>query len=243
MNGSDKLASLRNNTGMPRSPKERDHEGEEPLLADVPGEEPSHDVVSEALIKRSRQISSVVPATRFRDIDEREVLNDSQMLGRPSIFVRLMSHWLFRRILFREKSLATIRQAHREGTVVYALNHHSLLDYLYFNYAFRRFGLPMVYFANKISLGAFRPLWRICGRAIRRLLGRLSRKLTETQLLAYGLERERPALLFMKKRGFWPWAPAEDAVHPFLRTVVVMFEVGRFSRAVLMDVVIIARLS
>src|SRR5690606_37204431 len=94
---------------------------------------------------------------------------------------------------------------------VFAMNHHSLLDYLNFNYAFARFGLPLVFFANEIAMTPFRPLWQIAARAVRRLFGRLSRRLQDTELLAYGLERKRPALIFLKRSALWPWATSGSA--------------------------------
>ena len=192
-----------------------------PSAPDANERETSADpAVTHALVAQAR-IPAVAPLPeRFRDIDERHLVNRSAMLEKPSWPWRFLSHRLFRKISFDERHLNTLRQAEREGTVVLAMNHHSVLDYLYFNYIFRRLGLPLVFFANKISLTLCLPLWRIVAKGLRRLFRRPHQQLTETELLAYGLDRDRPAMIFLKRKGFWPWAGASNSALPLLRTVI-----------------------
>ncbi len=210
-------------------PGERPSKGADvPEVPEAPPARPGPDVPATGLepsptpsqmLVVDRQAQCAPPPSLFRDVEERRLLNPSQMLSRPNLLTRLFSHVMFKRVAFDDKHVATIRDAEREGNVVFAMNHHSLLDYLYFNYAFKRIGLPLVFFANEIAMTAFRPLWQLAGRGLRRLFGRLSRRLQDTELLAYGLERKRPALVFLKRSSLWPWATSGSA-DKYLKTVL-----------------------
>ena len=184
----------------------------------------SRDAINrDALVARALAADPVTAPQRFRDLEPGKVHNPSAMLRRRNLIIRVLSHLMFRKVAFDERHQATIRQAGVEGDVVFAMNHHSLLDYLYFNYAFLRFGLPLVYFANHISLTAFRPLWQLVYAGCRRLLGRKNKRLQDTELLAYGVERQRPALLFLKRRALWPWSMTEDdSADPYLHGLLAL---------------------
>jgi glycerol-3-phosphate O-acyltransferase len=179
--------------------------------------------VSEALLAEARQPTVVAPTRRFPDFEGGEgatyLSNPGRMLARLALSWRTLLHLVFRRVAFDERYQRMVRDTARDADVVFIMNHHSLLDYLYFNYAFLRFGLPLVFFVNSISLRWMRPLWRIALAGLRRLFGRRPKVLPDTDLLAYGLERGRPALLFLKRRGMWPWSPDLHAVE-YLETVV-----------------------
>ncbi|MEZ4267272.1 MAG: 1-acyl-sn-glycerol-3-phosphate acyltransferase [Myxococcota bacterium] len=179
--------------------------------------------VSEALLAEARQPTRVAPTRRFPEYeggaDGVYLSNPGRMLARLALSWRTLLHLVFRRVAFDERYQRMIRETARDSDVVFIMNHHSLLDYLYFNYAFLRFKLPLVFFVNSISLRWMRPLWRIALASLRRLFGRRPKVIPDTDLLAYGLERGRPALLFLKRRGLWPWSPDLHAVE-YLETVI-----------------------
>lgn len=174
--------------------------------------------VEEALVAQARD-RIARPPTRFGDLDDRRVLAQSAMLERRNLATRLLSHLAFRKVAFDERHVRTIRDQARDGDLVYVMNQHSLLDYLYFNYAFLRFALPLVYFTSGISMTPFRPLWRILVYGLRRLVGFFSHRLSPTERLAYGLETGRPALIFMRQKTLWPWA-TEKVDNTYLSAVL-----------------------
>lgn len=158
---------------------------------------------------------------RFAGVDERRVLNETGMLSRPGLFTRLFMWLAFRKVGFDERHAKTIRDLEREGDVVYVMNHHSVLDYLYFNYAFRKRGLPLAFVANTIStMLFFRPLWAVLLHGLRRLVGYYRHRFEPHERVAFALSRHRAALVFLKKREFWPWATAESTDDSFLATVL-----------------------
>ncbi|MGB0589220.1 MAG: 1-acyl-sn-glycerol-3-phosphate acyltransferase [Myxococcota bacterium] len=165
--------------------------------------------VREALLAGARAPCQAAPPKRFSDLPERRLKVASRMLKRPGTIHRMMWGWLFRRVAFDERHIDRLHEAHRTGDVVLVMHHHSLLDYLYFNYAFLRFGLPLVYFANHITMQWFKPAWKLVFSLFGRLIRRRPASLTDPEVLAYGLERGRPALLFVKRRGLWPWSPEQ----------------------------------
>ena len=198
----DRLRLGRYPTGLMASTSEPVTAPEEEVDASIDDAE-----VSEALLAGARAPTQATPPKRFSDLPERRLRVAGRMLKRPGTFHRLLWGWLFRRVAFDERHIDRLQDEHRNGDVVLVMHHHSLLDYLYFNYAFLRFGLPLVYFANHISMRWFRPAWKIVLSLVGRLLRRSPATLTDAELLAYGLERGRPSLLFIKHRGLWPWSP------------------------------------
>jgi glycerol-3-phosphate O-acyltransferase len=181
-----------------------------PIEPPVP-EERTSPRLRAALVAQAREPTLAKPPSRFRDIKPDQLVNTSSMLKRNNWIWALLSSRLFRHVDFSERHIETIKESARDGTVVFAMNHHSLLDYLYFNYAHKRYGLPLVFFGTRISVILFAPIWRIAGHLIRKLVGRGSPKLNGTEMLAYGLEREKPALVFLKRQAFWPWSTAKSS--------------------------------
>lgn len=72
------------------------------------------------------------------------------MVEKFSGLVNVIARVIFAHVLFERRSLDNIRDAEERGTVVYVMRSLSLLDYLYFNWAFRTHGLPIAHFANGI---------------------------------------------------------------------------------------------
>jgi len=158
---------------------------------------------------------------RFDGVDDRRVLNETGMLARPGLLTRLFMWLAFRKVGFDERHAKTIRDLEREGDVVYVMNHHSVLDYLYFNFAFRKRGLPLAFVANTITtMLFFRPLWAILLHGLRRLVAYYRHRFEPHERLAYALSRHRAALVFLKTRHIWPWATAEATDDSFLATVL-----------------------
>ncbi len=164
--------------------------------------------VRDALVERART-KPMAPPRRYPDVDERRVWNPSGMLRRRNLLTRLFCWLFFRKVAFDERQAQTIRDQARDGDVVYVMNHRSILDYLYFNYAFLRLSLPLAFFANRVSTIRFRPLLGALLVGFRRLFGYYNERLEPTERLRMGLERNQAPLLFLKRREIWPWAVAE----------------------------------
>lgn len=184
----------------------------------APDDRPATGAVHDALVAQSRELKAA-PPLRSPDVDEKHLLNPAAMVRSPNLVARAMSWLAFRRVAFDDHNIRTIREQAHDGDVVYVMNHHSLLDYLYFNYAFLRFGLPLVFFANKISMTPFRPLWRMIVYGLRRLVGYFKHRLSAPERLSWGLSRGRPAVVFLKTRTLWPWA-AEKTDSTLLETCI-----------------------
>lgn len=85
----------------------------------------------------------------------------SAMLRSFGVFVRWLASLLFAHVAFERRSVDSLQDASARGAVVYVMQSRSLLDYLYFNWAFLKHQLPLARFANDISLTPFKRLWAI----------------------------------------------------------------------------------
>lgn len=92
----------------------------------------------------------------------------SAMLSTLGRVVQWLASLLFAHVAFERRSVDTLRDASTRGTIVYIMQSRSLLDYLYFNWAFIKHQLPLAMFANDLSLTLFRGLWAILSAPFRR---------------------------------------------------------------------------
>jgi len=73
--------------------------------------------------------------------------------------------WLFNkffsRIKFEENEIKKIRNAVKEGTVIYTMLSRSFLAFLYLNFVFSKYSLPLARFVNGLKLWLYQPLSRI----------------------------------------------------------------------------------
>ena len=87
------------------------------------------------------------------------VFNPAAMVDRPGFLVRFLGRMFFHRVKFDERWVDKIKACEKEGTVVYVMNRVSLLDYLYFQWAFIRVGLPLAMFANGLRIANLGKPW------------------------------------------------------------------------------------
>jgi glycerol-3-phosphate O-acyltransferase len=175
--------------------------------------------VTEALLAEARGATEATPPRQVTLDESYWKGNPSGMVKRPALFIRLLWRFLFRRVAFDERHVQTIRDCSRQGDLVFVMNHHSTLDYSYFNYSFLRLALPLVFFANNISMAVFRPAWRIVLSKLGRFFRTQPPLPAEQDVLAWGLERAKPALIFLKRRGWWPWSTDQNA-NSLLETIL-----------------------
>ncbi|MCA9668274.1 MAG: 1-acyl-sn-glycerol-3-phosphate acyltransferase [Myxococcales bacterium] len=126
-------------------------------------------------------------------------------LGR--VFARLF----FSKIYFPTEAVDKIRDAHERGTVVYVLRVRHTLEFLYFNYAFAAYGLPLARFANGVRYLFWLPLKLL----LRRIFGRDKREGIDTfrRLTRAG----RSSVLFLKSNDL---IPPSDFKGPYLETLI-----------------------
>jgi glycerol-3-phosphate O-acyltransferase len=106
--------------------------------------------------------------------------------------LRTMGRLFFSKVRFEEAGAEIVRKATRRGTVVYVMRDRSYIDYLFFNWAYVRRGLPLAQFANglgSVFLHPFRVL-------LRWLFGRREK---EEGGLGEVVSRGDSALLFLRK--------------------------------------------
>jgi len=102
----------------------------------------------------------------------------SAMLEEFGWLPRLLARFIFAHVLFERRSIDTIRQivGHEEngeqgaepGHIVYLIRTRSLLDYLYFNWAFSQHELPLARFANGVDTMWLRGFFAWLGSKFRR---------------------------------------------------------------------------
>lgn len=109
--------------------------------------------------------------------------------------------WLLSRLLsgvvFNAASVSAIREAHTRGRVVYVMRHASLLDYLYFNFAFQQHGLRLVRFSNGVNTWLARPFWAALRTAMRGRRGLPK----DPECFEKTVRIDEPALVFLGRRG------------------------------------------
>ena len=70
------------------------------------------------------------------------------MLEKFGWVVRLIARFLFAHVLFERRAVDNLVDAGQRGAVVYVMQTRSLLDYLYFNWAFHEHGIAIARFSN-----------------------------------------------------------------------------------------------
>ena len=142
------------------------------------------------------------------------VFNPAAMVDRPGFVVRFLGRMFFHRVKFDERWVGKIKTLEKEGTVVYVMNRVSLLDFLYFQWAFIRVGLPLAMFANGLRFAhafAIRPLGEMILTLFRRLFGRMRLAEVNDDVLTETVSSGRSSLLFLKpSRGLVQWGAKVD---------------------------------
>lgn len=127
-----------------------------------------------------------------------DLQHPSAMNRRLGLFLRLFAWIFFKPVQFPTRINNDVAASARDGTLVYVMHTTSLLDYLYFNYALARAGLPLATFANGVSLTLFQPWRRGIVSWVRRRL--LRRPVTpEVQVFNGQLRRKNAVLLFLRR--------------------------------------------
>ncbi|MFC1532517.1 1-acyl-sn-glycerol-3-phosphate acyltransferase [Thermodesulfobacteriota bacterium] len=82
---------------------------------------------------------------------------------KPGFFLSWLLYKLFKKVNLDENMKEALKQMQREGTVVYAIKYHGLLDYLLYHYTFRKRRLPYPKIAFDLNISLVLPLGRLFG--------------------------------------------------------------------------------
>lgn len=114
--------------------------------------------------------------------------------------------WVFNRffskIRFPESEIEKIRKATQEGTVVYTMLSRSFLAFLFLNFIFSKFNLPLARFVNGLNLTIYQPLsklLRLSKLKIKGVTGKPSELKNRLNLLTLAGES---SLIFLRKPRF-----------------------------------------
>lgn len=77
---------------------------------------------------------------------------------KPGFFLNWLLYRLFRRVSFEESMKSSLREMHRQGTVVYSIKYRGGLDYLLYHFKFRRSRLPYPKIAFDMNMSMILPL-------------------------------------------------------------------------------------
>ncbi len=103
-------------------------------------------------------------------------------------------------VVFSQRSIHALKDAEARGPVVYVMQTRSLIDYLYFNIAFKQHGIGLVRFANGVNTWAVRPFWR----ALRTLVRGRRGLPKDEECIERLVKAKQPTLIFMQRRSRGP---------------------------------------
>jgi glycerol-3-phosphate O-acyltransferase len=160
--------------------------------------------VTSAQVSRSRSLD---PPEQEKGQHPREMLHRFGFVG------WLLGKLIFSRVFFPNESIERIRDASKEGTIVYVLRLRSTLNFMFFNYAFMAHGLPVARFAN----GLRTIFWQPFKLLLRRLFGR--RAPEPVQILRKLTQQGHSSAVFLKSHAV---IGTKDFDGPYLRTLIEM---------------------
>lgn len=117
------------------------------------------------------------------------------MVDEPAGLFRFVFATMLRSVDFAKRIITSFRDAEDRGTVVYVMRTRSIIDYLYFNLAFREHGLKLVRFANGVKTYILRGFPRSFGARLRGRRGLLS----DEECLEAAVAADLPAMLFLRR--------------------------------------------
>ena len=136
----------------------------------------------------------------------------SAMVAVPGLLVALLGRLFFRKVTFDEVALRKIREAETKGHIVYVMNSKSFLDYVYFQWALGRNGLPLVGFSPDMGwyYACFvRPLYQLFGVVFRSLFGSIHLIRKKEEGFGWACHSGMASLIFLR-RGSFPQFGSSD---------------------------------
>ena len=165
------------------------------------------------------------PPSRALDLAEETALYRSSMVGRFSWLLERFFAFTFTRIKPDLEHLPAVRKAADDGLIVYVMRNRSVLDYLFFNWYFARYGLPLSHFANGVNTLWWGTVLQVIRKTWHKLRDRWNHgpmpDPIDAGFLARTVEAGRPALLFLRRQPSWvfrrPQQSRRDMVEELMR--------------------------
>ncbi len=171
----------------------------DPAIDAIPDEAPLP-IAEPAVAPAPRIIAKTAPPRVDDDYSDADLEHRSRMTPSFGLLMTLLTRMFFKPVKFPTRINNELTEVAREGVPVYVMKTVSLLDYLYFNYAFKRAQLPIAAFANALDLTFFQP-WRSALKSFfRKVFGR-KKDIPDSEVVR-ALIRRRKAVLVFLRRGF-----------------------------------------
>ena len=168
---------------------------------------------------------------------ERDLSHPSRMTTRFGHLARWLAGIFFVPVQFPPQIDTAIATCAREGVPVYVMKTVSLLDTLFFNFAFVRANLPLAEFSNGPALTAFQPWRQAIALWWRRRSSKVETKPNDE--IVTGLLRRRRSVLLFLRRGFsFTQLTAGPPADPHLADLIVAQRAVNFPLFVVPQVLI-----
>ncbi len=170
-------------------------------------------------------MTDLVPTRPRPSLEEETELYRSAMTPRFGWLMEQFFALTFTAIKPDLENLPAVKEAADQGQVVYVMRNRSLLDYLFFNWYFLRYGLPLARFANGINM----LLWGPGAEAFRATADKIRDRFRhgpmpdpiDAGFMARTLESGNPVLLFLRRHGSWlfrrPQQSRRDPIEELVR--------------------------
>ena len=164
------------------------------------------------------------PASALDPADE-TALYRSSMVGRFTWLLERFFAFTFTRIKPDLEHLPAVRKAATNGLIVYVMRNRSVLDYVFFNWYFARYGLPLARFGNGVNTLWFGTVAEVVRKSWHKLRDRWNNGPMPDPIDAGFMIRTvaagQPVLLFLRRQPSWvfrrPQQSREDMIEQLLR--------------------------
>lgn len=171
-----------------------------------------------------------IPPFRAQDLAEETALYRSSMVRRFSWLLERFFAFTFTRIKPDLEHLPAVHKAADDGLIVYVMRNRSVLDYLFFNWYFARYELPLTHFANGVNTLWWGTVVQVVQKTWHKLRDRWNNgpmpEPIDAGFLARTVMAGRPALLFLRRQASWvfrrPQRSQRDMIEELMRVQAEM---------------------
>ncbi len=161
---------------------------------------------------------------RTLDLAEETALYRSSMVRRFSWLLERFFAFTFTRIKPDLEHLPAVRKAAEDGLIVYVMRNRSVLDYLFFNWYFARYGLPLAHFANGVNT----LWWGTLGQVVRKTWHKAQDRWKhgpmpdpiDAGFMVRTVRAGRPVLLFLRRQASWVFRRPQQSQRDMIEELV-----------------------
>ncbi|MCO4761261.1 MAG: 1-acyl-sn-glycerol-3-phosphate acyltransferase [Myxococcales bacterium] len=167
-----------------------------------------------------RLVAATLPEPVSDGLSEAELAHVSRMTTRFGLLARWLAGIFFGPVRFPPEIDTEIATCAKEGVPVYVMKTVSLLDTLFFNFAFVRARLPLAEFTNGPALTAFQP-WRMALKLWWRRRWSKAQRRPDGEIVTGLLRRRRSVLLFLRRGFSFTQLGASAPTDPHLSNLII----------------------